>query len=250
MKDVFLHNGINVIEFTIPSNAGTYVIMSVYRMLQNDTVTFEYMYVGDGSNSIPVIDNSGNGYNAINNGIVRTSGISGKGGFFYKGTAQTPFNFSNNFSISFWFKAQNQTNNLIETILSMANVLTIKNGDNAKNYVSMILYDASGNAILTDSTSICALFSNTEFVHFAVVKNGTEIKFFLNGEQVKAITLTTSNIKTSQNDLVIGNSSNTRQGTIDDLNIYAKALTDDEVSALYMNGGAVEKFYTKSDYTA
>ena len=112
----------------------------------------------------------------------------------------------------------------------------------------MILYDASGNIIFNDNENIYALFSTTEFQHFAVVKNGTDIKFFLNGEQVKSSTLSTQNINVSQNNLIIGNSSNTRQGTIDDLNIYLRALSDDEIQSLYMNGGAVEKFYTKSDY--
>ncbi|MBR3197088.1 MAG: hypothetical protein IKF66_01155 [Methanobrevibacter sp.] len=243
-----LTNGNNVINFAFPTGSAVYTIMSVTNMSQNDSIIFEYFYVGDGSNSVPVIDNSGNEYNATNNGIVRTQGISGKGGFIYKGTAQVPFNLSKDFSISFWFKANNQTNNQIQYILNLENVIIIKNGDNAKNYVSMILYDASGNIIFNDNENIYALFSTTEFQHFAVVKNGTDIKFFLNGEQVKSSTLSTQNINVSQNNLIIGNSSNTRQGTIDDLNIYLRALSDDEIQSLYMNGGAVEKFYTKSDY--
>lgn len=249
VSNVPIHNGNNEFEIAIPSTvSSTYTIVQILDVKQNDEILFEYWYIGDGSNSIPVIDNSGNGYNATNNGIVRTQGISGKGGLFFKGTVQVPFNLSNNFSISFWYKASDTTNNRINYILNLENVIVIKNGDNAKNYVSMILYDASGNIIFNDDENICALFSTTEFSHFAIVKNGTDIKFFLNGEQVKSSTLSTQNINVSQNNLVIGNSSNTRQGTIDDLNIYLRALSDDEVQSLYMNKGAVEKFYTKSDY--
>lgn len=251
ISNVPIHNGNNEFEIVIPSDvSSTYTIVQITDVKQNDEVLFEYWYIGDGSNTIPVIDNSRNGYNGTNNGIVRTEGMSGKGALFFKGTAETIFNFSNNFSISFWIKAGNTSNNLINYILNMANVLAIKNGDTNKNYVSMILYDDSGNIILNDDVNICPLFSATEFSHFAIVKSGTKIKFFLNGELVNTQTLTTSNIKTTQNNLVIGNSSNTRQATIDDLNIYSKALTDEEVYALYLKNGKLEQNYSYEDYLA
>ena len=208
------------------------------------TITVEQIYIGDGSYNAPVIDNSGNRNNATNNGGIAVKGVSGKGVHFLKGKyvdCGTDFQFPENFSCSIWCKPEDFSNNC--QIVRKQNVLTlvIVSGD-----LKVYLYDSDGNALL-NLYSLSNLPIN-QFTHIVVVKNGSSFKYYKNGVLIKTATLANTTINKNDNILSIGSNLTEVTHIEDDLLIFDRALTQEEVTALYLNKANTPKYYNLNNY--
>ena len=84
--------------------------------------------------------------------------------------------------------------------------------------------------------------------HLLITKNGTSLKLYLNGVLSKSYTFTVSVLRTNQNNINICHSNNTRPQSIDDLLIFNRALSSEEVTALYLNKANSPKYYDVNNY--
>lgn len=213
------------------------------------TTIVEEIYIGDGSYVTPVIDNSGNGNNATNNGVIAVSGVSGKGGYFLNGKNAeiTDFNFPVNFSVSLWIKVDNNTTALYEDIISKAGQFILRNGTSWGNYLMVYLYAYDGSTLLANA-KVSNLLEPNVWTHICFVRNGTSAFAYINGVQVKKFTLANETISINSNVVKVSGQVNTRPHTLDDINIFDRALSQEEVTALYLNKANTPKFYNINNY--
>ena len=206
-------------------------------------------YVGYGSYRTPIIDNSGNNNNAVNNGGLPVSGMSGKGAYFLSGKYAdlgTAFQLEPNFAISVWVKPDNSTTNLNGTVLLKSNVVRLANGmANGNN--SLLLTLVGANSTLYSGT-IGELLDTGKWTHLAIVRDGTSLKVYRNGVYVRTQTLADGTIKTGSNAFTVSEPNVNRPQTIDDLLIFNRALSTAEVQALYLNKGNTPKYYDLNNY--
>ena len=219
-----------------------------YSVSADNYVVIDEIYIGDGSYTTPIIDNANGQFNATNNGGIATKGVSGKGASFLEGEYAIVNNFSffNNFSISVWIYPENNTSGKEGFIFSKPEVFGIKNGSASNNHVYIYGYYVSNNSEFRfDSDNLLDVGWN----HIVVVKNGVNILFYKNGIKISTYTLTSSEIKKSSTfDTYVSRNNNTRPQSIDDLLIFDRALTENEVIALYLNKGNTPKYYSWADW--
>lgn len=211
------------------------------------TFIVEQIYVGNGSYVTPIIDNSGDNINATNNGGIAIKGVSGKGAYFLNGKYAdigTDFQLTPNFSISVWVKPDvlSQT---YGAILRKENVFLLVNGRSWDNALIISLYGSSG--ILLENQRL-GIIQGNKLLHIVITREGTTLKVYKDGILTNTFTLADSTIATNANTFRIGESITTKAQMIDDLLIFDRALTDTEVTALYLNRANTPKYYTKADW--
>lgn len=209
-----------------PSSSGVFRAMEVsevgpYRGLQA-------YYPLDGSAS----DLSGNGYHGTVEVATPTSGARGGAYSFTSGSlitatgALTGLAASQRFTMSAWIyytaasgRILSSTNNNIGLLLGGTYpnqyLVTIANGT-----------QAGVNGILAPST----------WHHVALTYSDGVARAYLNGEFAQSQTFANSSFTTGTNNLLIGNTSNKGSsfvGKIDDVRVYSRALSAEEVRVLY-----------------
>jgi hypothetical protein len=200
----------------------------------------ESLYIGDGSYSTPIIDNANGQFNATNNGGIATKGVSGKGVYCNKKNITiSNQNLTNNFTLSLWIMPENDTTNLQGINVTKQNTFFIRNGINGNNNLFLAYYQ---NETRFDK-NIGTLLQANIWTHLVLSKNESVLKIYKNG--INTNTFTVENIPFDQNDnnFNIDSSSNSRPQSYDDLLIFDRALTENEVMALYLNKANTPKYY-------
>ena len=260
-----LLNGISTVFRTI-SEVGTYEIIHYHNnseptytalyMFCNGTgnsctFTVEKIYIGGGSYSTPIIDNSGNGTNATNNSGLAAQGVSGKGVYFLTGAnhyVSCNFNFADNFSISCFVKPSNSTSLKRQLIFRKRYALVFVNGGGnvGDNSLFLYFYDENGTAT---SRTLSTLLPSSVFSHVCLTKEGTSLKCYVNGV-LQSTNILPQYINKNNEVLTIGGdtANSTRESTIDDFLIFNRALSEAEVMALYLNRGNTPKYYSWADW--
>lgn len=215
-------------------------------------VTIKELYIGDASYTTPIIDNSGNNNNSTTTRGIVVDGINNKGLFLDKQALGRSFKMPSDFTVSLWCKAENNTKGLYQNIVyTNNNAFIIRNGASWGDYLMYYVftqkedgsYDNVGRAFLPNG----GLLPANVWVNLAITKKDNIIKCYYNGELKKIDTRETGVL--AYNDyLSIGNSTNTREQTIDDFQIFDRALSDQEVLGLYLARGNTPKQYTRADY--
>lgn len=239
-------SGWNEVSALIPSTFGTRLILQFQTGSSDVSVEIAQIYIGDGSYSTPIIDNVNGQNNATNNGGIAVQGVSGKGAYFLneKDAQVNGFNLTDNFSISLWVKPENNTAQLQGIIIYKTGQFQIRNGGTGSGKDNIQLYLFSPNGIYLNSYSITqTLLTPNIWSHIVFTKNGTNVKFFINGSLVFNKTITGTEIAKNNNALVLHNNSNTRPQSYDDLLIFDRALSDTEVQALYQNKANTPKYF-------
>ena len=206
------------------------------------TFTVEQIYIGSGSYSTPIIDNSGNSNHATNNGAIAVEGVSGRGGYFLNGkyaNLGTAFNLASNFSLSMWIKPDNATNGLIGNIFTKGNQILLQNGTAYVNNLSLAI--RQNDAYTT--TNIGAKLTANTWTHLVITKNGATVNVYRNGALTTTETLPSTGLDQNNNAVYLGGSSNTRPQTLDDLQIFSRALSEQEVLGLYYSKANTPKYY-------
>jgi hypothetical protein len=143
------------------------------------------------------------------------------------------------FGYSVWFKLEGY-GDPYETVFSK--------GVNGEEY-KVLLYapDQSNGAIQCWANStvptgggatISGGLKLNKWYHFVCTRNGSALKIYLNGEEIASGTYSTQ-ITSGSNNLIIGNTAANIypvNGTIDDLRIYSRGLSVEEVKTLYNMG--------------
>ncbi len=195
-------------------------------------------------------DESGNGNTLTNNngsyiadryGIKNSSiALTGSNSNLIKSNINPSFSNSNQ-TISYWFKLPSQFNYSTLTL--------INNGDQYSNGFSMFI-DQNDGAYGSNNYIVGYMISNGQAITFNTNQNelenwnnlistydGNILKIYLNNK-LKASLNFNGIINSPNNDIVISNWSNTSLPTntnreIDDIGIWNRALTQEEIAALY-----------------
>ena len=219
------------------------------------TFTVEEIYIGTGSYSTPIIDNSGNGNNATNSGLIAQAGVSGKGTISfnkYQVAVNTNFKITPPYSYSVWLKINEnftQTQYFIDgrdgTSLADEGLLAVAN---KAIYVGM----ASGEEIQTDG----GVVTIGEWQNFVIVVteegSGNRFSIYKNGMLIKSAT--TSTKTTGFRKLTVNGRYedyapyNKAPRQLDDFQIFNRALSEQEVQALYLNKANTPKYYDVNNY--
>ncbi|MEI6455652.1 MAG: LruC domain-containing protein [bacterium] len=148
------------------------------------------------------------------------------------GHVQVPYNASINLtgdkiSFSFWFR-QNQTGS--EGTFIFQNVKYIVKID-SQGKVSFQLYTPAWRSIVMNYAD---RILDADWHHVAATYDGTTMKLFIDGV-LKVSGTNSGTLNTSNSDVYIGNQNtiNPFKGTMDEVLLYDRALTDSEVSMIY-----------------
>jgi len=208
--------------------------------LNEDLVLF-YNFDKVDSNGNKVIDLSGNGHDGTWNGTPQyDKGIFGCAAKFNEDSyilVNPKPNLGNQFTISFWIKSNN-TNNSNDSVIQLVNT----NGSSgSENLFEFWFKNTQGNTVLTINGTDYILHSVNEilnqWVHYAlVVSDKTYI--YRNGKLIKIINEIPNMSRYTR--FQIGadwDSSNPNtdnyKGLLDQLRVYKRALTEDEIQTLY-----------------
>jgi hypothetical protein len=223
-------------------------------------------YIGNGSYSTPIIDNANGQNNATNNGGIAVQGVSGKGLYgIGRRTILTNSNFpkptdKSSITLSGWVKHSSNyndagTRNLFGigayngTFCIMQHWAT---GQNSMRVTAFVRQDD------THQRSIGVNVTKNEWHHFAMVWENKLLTFYVDG-----IKYTTSALDVS--DFTFGGTSwrigdiGVVQGVepsetgnieyyVDDVQIFDRALSENEVMALYLNKANTPKYYDINNY--
>lgn len=214
---------------------------------ETSTIEIQSIYIGGGSYSTPIIDNANGQNNATNNGGIAVKGVSGKGAYFLNGkyASISNFNLTPDFSVSAWVKPDNNTSGLNENILVRWNQFILRNGDSHSNTLRVYVYYADGTS---SNYQVESLLTANVWSHIVVTRNGTQLCVYRDGTKKGTYTLTDGTIANISSSFYVGASNNTRTQSIDDVQIFNRALSEKEVLALYQNKANTPKYYDLSDY--
>ena len=234
----------------------------------NNYVVLEAIYVGDGSYSTPIIDNSGDNMNAVNNGGIAVQGVCGKGVYFPSSlqtiaipTSKIPAPTSNDdFTISCWvMKGSGYTNDTGSTTKGVVRIGAtsgligiIRNGN---QFGCEIRDNTVGSKVVTFTAS------NNVLYHIVAVLSGTThtMKLYVNGVLKGETGAVTAGFQFGSGNTqwtIWGNSqvggveptSTQQPAMLDDVMFFNRALSEDEVQAIYLNKANTPKFYNINNY--
>jgi hypothetical protein len=190
-------------------------------------------------------DNLGSSTTGVINGAVAIQNRFNKvqSALYFDGSANVDFNMvfdNSNRTVSIWFKRQNTTNKIM-TLVS--------NDIPGLNYGhSIITLDNSNNLNVLSGTSSCLNNFQTEinkWYHVLLTRDNTTTSTFINGEfycSVPNSTLVSDNAQVYAFRLGVNRrSENYFNGSLDDLLLWNRALTENEIKRVYFDG--VCKFY-------
>lgn len=215
-------------------------------------ISIKELYIGDSLYTTPIIDNSGNDNNTTTTRGFVTNGINNKGLFIQEQALGRSFKMPSDFTVSLWCKAENNTRGLSQNIITTNNdVFVVRNGASWGDYLMYYVYtqkedgsyDKTGRPFLTNG----GLLPANEWVNLAITKKDNIIKCYYNGE-LKKIDTRETGVLANHHYLTIGGWTNTRGQTLDDFQIFDRALSDQEVLGLYLARGNTPKQYTMADY--
>lgn len=216
----------------------------------SDAIEFEIeeVYIGNASYTTPLIDNSGNNHNATDVKGLVTKGVSGKSLNFLKGNhpivcENVIKNKNTNFSFAIWVKATEIGNyGLVGSRTS-----TWSNGwgltDGAICYLSknQLQYNAS-----------VPIPKDNDFHLIVGVYDDTTMISYLDGQKSNERTLTLFEGEQDDSNIYLGalfgGLGSTFNGSLDDFQVFDRALSDQEVLGLYLARGNTPKQFTLNDY--
>lgn len=235
---------------TIGSSSTSLYCAGVANTQTNCIFTVEQIYIGNGSYVTPIIDNANGKNNAINSGAIAVQGMSGKGGYFLNrkyASLGTQFNLTPNFTLCAWVKPDNNTSALMGDIFRKTSQFVLRNGSSSDNFFMCFLYDDSGTAIL-NKERISDLLPANEWSFITFIRNNLKAYVYINGNQEKEFTLPNTTLNISNYDFRIMGDTNTRPQSMDDFLIFDRALSEEEVKALYLNKANTPKYYDINNY--
>lgn len=205
------------------------------------TFTVEQIYIGNGSYTTPVIDNANGENNGTNNGGIAVQGLSGKGAYFLNGkyVSISNINLTPDFTVSVWVKPDNSTNGLIGNILTKNNQILLQNGTVYVNNLSLSI--RQNDAYTT--TNIGEKLTANVWTHLVITKSGANVKVFRNAVLTQIATLPSSVLDQNNDPIYLCGGQNTRPQTLDDVLIFNRALSQEEVTALYFNRANTPKYF-------
>ena len=246
----------NIVRTTIPCDKTKTVAYIRLDMFTGEghsaVIDVTDMYIGNASYTTPVIDNSGNNYNATDVKGLVTKGVYGKG-FNFNGVnssfiTKAP-SLGGEISFSFWIKLQNKGH--VGTICQSR--LVVGEG------VSIFYFN---NVLRFDYGSTQVQFGKfvpemENFYHIVITQSATDKTLFVDGVKIQQVASSLADAEYSQYMWfgLSGNnankptlSGNPLQGSLDDFQIFDRALSDQEVLGLYLARGNTPKQYTFVDY--
>lgn len=251
-----IKEGENEVVLVVGSGFNIRCILQFITGTTGTTITWEQFYVGYSSYNTPVIDNSYGGNNATNNGALATKGVNGKGVLFLSpnsgDTIVIPNTFYQHlykdFTFSIWVNPANATGGLADNIINSASQFILRNGASWSGNLMMYIYTINNGSVQENFFTIIPLLTANVWTHIVITKNGASVKAYINGE------LRFQN--TCQGDVLNHNSNvfhlsrTDRTKSLDDFQVFNRALSEQEVKALYLNRGNTPKFVTLIDAPA
>jgi hypothetical protein len=202
--------------------------------------TVEQIYIGNGSYTTPVIDNANGEWNSTSQSGVAVQGVSGKGLKTLKTQVNIGnFNLNDDFTIAIWVNPENNTSGQAGNILTKSNQFILRNGISWGNYLMMYLYMNGADGF----RKIGDLITPNRWTHIVITKNGTTLNIYRDGTRTHNFTTSQNAIDKNDNDLILSANGNNRSQSYDDLLIFNRALSQEEVTALYLNKANTPKYY-------
>lgn len=265
----------NVIDIT---EIGTYEI-STYVATNNGlyfdgggnanscTFTIEQIYIGNGSYATSIIDNANGQNNAINNGGIAIQGLSGKGLYgigkrtiLMNSTFPKPTDKSS-ITLSGWVKYFSNyddtgTRNLFGTGAYNGSFCIFHSWSTAYNSMRLTAFVRGASSSLQKSIGVSV--TKNEWHNFAMVWENKTLTFYVDGIKYITTALDVSDYTFGSTDWRIGDtgvvqgtepsSAGTIEYTVDDVLIFNRALSEQEVLALYFNKANTPKYYDINNY--
>jgi len=227
------------------------------KLAPREGLVGEYLFKKNGS------DQSTFGNHAIVTGATPTKGHKGKAisAYQFNGidqyitiphATQNNFTFGQNFTISVWVSVDANQKDLSAPL---NDIIRKWRGDTQGYPFAIVHYNPTAPedirykfSFVRYDGSVCRdspqLFSNVEtsgtFAHLVFLKQGRSIKLYYNGELISETTDTTQSEQTcgshNNSDITLGTRGNKVRyfaGKIDDLRLYERPLTPDEIKLLY-----------------
>ena len=141
-------------------------------------------------------------------------------------------------------KPDNATSGLVGNIYTKENQILLQNGTVYINNLSLAIRQ---NNVYTTTNIGEKLTANT-WTHLVVTKNGATLSVYRNGALTTTATLPSTGLDQNDNTVLLGSDANTRPQSIDDLQIFSRALSEQEVTALYLNKANTPKYYDVNNY--
>ena len=195
-------------------------------------------------------DESGNGNHGTVNGATLTSDKNGEINSAYKFTNPTDvINIDNNvnnntldltdeMSFSFWINSKDV--NAHQVIMNKANsgvsdswIVQLSPGSSLANKIWL----NCGGLPLIEQLSTASVTANDTWYHIGIVYNLNDVKFYINGNHTNTYSPLTSKTPSNENMITFGrdsdvSNSSSFKGDLDDIAIYNRALTQEEITAL------------------
>lgn len=249
------------IECIIRDMTTPYYIGARFLSVSTDNYfILEKLYIGDGSYNTPIIDNANGQYNGTNYGVLASEGVSGKAiKFVGNGYARAdlPFDIDTTYkySVSAWVKDWDKSTTcyLINNWSSYAiSSLWLRMAPSVGNITTDVCYEAGRVRRYTFPYD----FNNDiNLYHIVLIADDTSTSLYINGKKITGtyISSDTGSGTQGRNWFQIGRYYSSSgwlysKATIDDFQIFNRALTEEEVLGLYLSKGNTPIYYTLKDY--
>lgn len=147
----------------------------------------------------------------------------------------------NSFSVSFWINSSGTLISLREVLVSLGTGAINSGFYITREFENKTILFAIGDG---DLTNYCGLFSNGMILenfwyHVAIVWDGNTIYIYINGSLDNSVQLTSFNYADDSKPLEFGNhwgytgNNHPFHGILDEIRIYNRALTENEIKSLY-----------------
>ena len=256
----------------VPSDCnGVVRLQSLVSYADSASFDIRNFYIGDGSYSTPIIDNTNGQNNGESHGEIAKQGISGKGVYFPSAnqyvsvpTSKFPAPTSNtNISISVWLKIptsytvdySSDSTNCLKPIVSVGSFAGLFGIVRNNRFIQFSARDS------VSSKSVYTAFPKGEWFNFIASYDGTthKAKVYLNGNLIGETEASIADYQFGSNlnnwyiwsNLNVGGlatASTNQPATLDDLLIFNRALSEQEVQALYLNKANTPKYYDINNY--
>lgn len=220
---------------------------------------FSHAALTDGLVSYYKLESNSNDSTSTNNGtdtnIVYGTGKIGNGAVLYTGgtyskiaLGDVPFNFTGDYSISFWYYLPSGYNDA---------GYIVSRTTGSSPYVSYNIYPSSATpgfvfqmnntaATPKNATKTVTLTTN-QWYHLVATINGTSMLLYVNGSAGSTTTFSGSRISNSIQTTVGARGTDNvgpANGTVDELAFYARTLSAAEVTQLYNGGNGLQYPFT------
>jgi len=212
-----------------------------------------YAFDDDAANTV-ALDSQGlsNGKATVNTNALHTAGATGSGAFLFDGTSQyIDSNYiwhsgDSSFTIAVWAKFTSTSSGLpfLSTYNGQPGVIGL--GTTNGGRINAQAYDTSNHSVNLNTPSA---YNDGAWHHAVFVVSGTAASLYVDGTlQVSSTNASMTGIYSSAGSysMKIGGSNVKGSatyfpGSLDDVRIYNRALSADEVSQLYSNGGGTSQ---------